>query len=229
MKGRTQNLKDVLNVTPQEEIAVKNVLNRVNLGVDPTQMSELTKQLYAKEINTVKNLIDRIPKPIKGAAKFVTFGDVALETIMALPSLASGDIEGAKRGSLAGLFGYGKSLEEELLEVSKNPKSLDRALKNLTYIPELKGLMEDKKNTEEALKKGGNEFEPVLIQNLDRINSRIEELQDYINKNPYLEEDRDELLKTIPMLSKKNNRQKYCIKIKYKTCTRNNSSSKIRI
>lgn len=203
MKGRTQNLKDVLNVTPQEEIAVKNVLNRVNLGVDPTQMSELTKQLYAKEINTVKNLIDRIPKPIKGAAKFVTFGDVALETIMALPSLASGDIEGAKRGSLAGLFGYGKSLEEELLEVSKNPKSLDRALKNLTYIPELKGLMEDKKNTEEALKKGGNEFEPVLIQNLDRINSRIEELQDYINKNPYLEEDRDELLKTIPMLSKK--------------------------
>lgn len=203
MKGRTQNLKDIINITPQEEIAVKNVLNRVNLGVDPTQMSELAQQLYSKEINTVKNLIDKIPKPVKTAAKFVTFGDVALETIMALPRLASGDIEGAKRESIAGLFGYGKSLEEELLEVSKNPKSLDRALKNLTYIPELKGLVEDKKNTEEALKKGGNEFEPVLIQNLDRINSRIEELQDYVNKNPYLEEDRDELLKTIPMLAKK--------------------------
>jgi len=203
MKGRTQNLKDIINVTPQEEIAVKNVLNRVNLGVDPTQMSELAQQLYSKEINTVKNLIDKIPKPIKTAAKFVTFGDVALETIMALPQLASGDYEGALRDSIFGLFGAGKSLEEELLEVSKNPESLDRALKNLTYIPELKSLMEDKKNTEEALKKGGNEFEPVLIQNLDRINSRIEELQDYVNKNPYLEENRDELLKAIPILAKK--------------------------
>lgn len=198
-----QNLKDVLNVTSQEEKAVKSLVNKLNIGVDPTQMSQLAQQLYSKEINTVKNLIDKIPKPIKTAAKFFTFGDIALETIMALPNLASGDIEGAKRESIAGLFGYGKSLEEELLEVSKNPKLVDRALKNLTYIPELKGLIEDKKNTEEALKKGGNEFEPILTQNLDRINNRIKELEDYINKNTYLEEDRDELLKTIPMLAKK--------------------------
>ena len=130
-KVALNKIEKILNVTPEEETAVKNVFNRLNSGVDPTQMSELAQQVYAKEINTVKNLVDRIPKPIKAAAKFVSFGDVALETIMALPRLASGDIEGAKRGSIAGLFGYGKSLEEELLEVSKNPQLVDRALKNL--------------------------------------------------------------------------------------------------
>jgi hypothetical protein len=205
IRGRVGNLEDVLNVTPEEETAVKNVFNRLNSGVDPTQMSELAQQVYAKEINTVKNLVDRIPKPIKAAAKFVSFGDVALETIMALPRLASGDIEGAKRGSIAGLFGYGKSLEEELLEVSKNPQLVDRALKNLSYIPELKDLIQEKKDLEEKLFKDNtyDEQSSIAYQDLTTVNSRIKELQDYINKNPYLEEDRDALLKTIPILAKK--------------------------
>jgi hypothetical protein len=205
IRGRVGNLEDVLNVTPEEETAVKNVFNRLNSGVDPTQMSELAQQVYAKEINTVKNLVDRIPKPIKAAAKFVSFGDVALETIMALPRLASGDIEGAKRESIAGLFGYGKSLEEELLEVSKNPQLVDRALKNLSYIPELKGLIQEKKDLEEKLFKDNtyDEQSSIAYQDLTTVNSRIKELQDYINKNPYLEEDRDALLKTIPILAKK--------------------------
>jgi hypothetical protein len=168
-------------------------------------MSELAQQVYAKEINTVKNLVDRIPKPIKAAAKFVSFGDIALETIIALPRLASGDFEGAKRESIAGLFGYGKSLEEELLEVSKNPQLVDRALKNLSYIPELKGLIQEKKDLEEKLFKDTtyDEQSSIAYQDLTTVNSRIKELQDYINKNPYLEEDRDELLKTIPILAKK--------------------------
>ena len=205
IRGRVGNLEDVLNTTPEEETAVKNVFNRLNSGVDPTQMSELAQQVYAKEINTVKNLVDRIPKPIKAAAKFVSFGDVALETIMALPRLASGDIEGAKRGSIAGLFGYGKSLEEELLEVSKNPQLVDRALKNLSYIPELKDLIQEKKDLEEKLFKDNtyDEQSSIAYQDLTTVNSRIKELQDYINKNPYLEEDRDALLKTIPILAKK--------------------------
>ena len=204
-KVALNKIEKILNVTPEEETAVKNVFNRLNSGVDPTQMSELAQQVYAKEINTVKNLVDRIPKPIKAAAKFVSFGDVALETIMALPRLASGDIEGAKRGSIAGLFGYGKSLEEELLEVSKNPQLVDRALKNLSYIPELKDLIQEKKDLEEKLFKDNtyDEQSSIAYQDLTTVNSRIKELQDYINKNPYLEEDRDALLKTIPILAKK--------------------------
>jgi hypothetical protein len=204
-KVALNKIEKILNVTPEEETAVKNVFNRLNSGADPTQMSELAQQVYAKEINTVKNLVDRIPKPIKAAAKFVSFGDVALETIIALPRLASGDFEGAKRESIAGLFGYGKSLEEELLEVSKNPQLVDRALKNLSYIPELKGLMQEKKDLEEKLFKDNtyDEQSSIAYQDLTTVNSRIKELQDYINKNPYLEEDRDALLKTIPILAKK--------------------------
>jgi len=208
IKALETNVKqnpELFKITNEEKTAVKNVLNRLNTGADPTQMSELAQQVYAKEINTVKNLVDRIPKPIKAAAKFVSFGDIALETIMALPRLASGDFEGAKRESIAGLFGYGKSLEEELLEVSKNPQLVDRALKNLSYIPELKDLIQKKKDLEEKLFKDNtyDEQSSIAYQDLTTVNSRIKELQDYINKNQYLEEDRDALLKTIPILAKK--------------------------
>jgi hypothetical protein len=71
-----KKLENILNITPEEETAVKNVFNRLNTGVDPSQMSELAQQVYSKEINTVKNLVDRIPKPIKAAGKFFTFGDM---------------------------------------------------------------------------------------------------------------------------------------------------------
>ena len=200
-----KKLENILNITPEEETAVKNVFNRLNTGVDPSQMSELAQQVYSKEINTVKNLVDRIPKPIKAAGKFFTFGDIALETIMALPRIASGDFEGAKRESLLGLFGYGKSLEEELLEVSKDPKATDIGLKNLSYIPELKGLMQEKKDLEEKLFKDTtyDEGSSIAYQDLMTVNSRIKELQDYLNKNEYLEKNRDAVLQTIPILAKK--------------------------
>jgi hypothetical protein len=204
IRGRVGNLEDVLNITPEEETAVKNVFNRLNTGVDPSQMSELAQQVYSKEINTVKNLVDRIPKPIKAAGKFFTFGDIALETIMALPRIASGDFEGAKRESLLGLFGYGKSLEEELLKVAKDPKTTDIGLKNLSYIPELKGLMQEKKDLEEKLFKDTtyDEGSSIAYQDLMTVNSRIKELQDYLSKNEYLEKNRDAVLQAIPILAK---------------------------
>jgi hypothetical protein len=199
-----KKLENILNVTPEEETAVKNVFNRLNTGVDPSQMSELAQQVYSKEINTVKNLVDRIPKPIKVAGKFFTFGDIALETIMALPRIASGDFEGAKRESLLGLFGYGKSLEEELLKVAKDPKTTDIGLKNLSYIPELKGLMQEKKDLEEKLFKDTtyDEGSSIAYQDLMTVNSRIKELQDYLSKNEYLEKNRDAVLQAIPILAK---------------------------
>ena len=198
MKGRTQNIENILsNVTSEEKKAI-NLLNRVNFGADPN----LVKELYGKEISLVKNLINKVPAPIRAVGKIFGIGDVVLETILAAPDVLQGDIEAAKRGSIFGLFGYGKELDEEILEQAKDKKSVQRAIQNLKLTPELRNLMEEKKGIEQGLKKGVGEFQPVLTQNLDRINNRIKEINDYLSKNEYLEEDETNFLNTAFDLAK---------------------------
>jgi hypothetical protein len=95
-------------------------------------------------------------------------------------------------------------LEEELLKVAKDPKTTDIGLKNLSYIPELKGLMQEKKDLEEKLFKDTtyDEGSSIAYQDLMTVNSRIKELQDYLSKNEYLEKNRDAVLQAIPILAK---------------------------
>jgi hypothetical protein len=199
MKGRTQNIEDVLNTTPEEKKAI-NLLNRVNFGADPN----LVKELYGKEISLVKNLINKVPAPVRAVGKIFGLTDVVLETILAAPDVLQGDIEAAKRGSIFGLFGYGKELDEELLEQAKNKESVQRAIQNLKLTPELRNLMEEKKGIEQSLFKGNLDTEQasILSQNLNTIDSRIKEINDYLNKNEYLEEDETNFLNTALNLAK---------------------------
>ena len=199
MKGRTQNIEDVLNTTPEEKKAI-NLLNRVNFGADPN----LVKELYGKEINIVKNLINKVPAPVRVAGKIFGIGDVVLETILAAPDVLQGDVEAAKRGSIFGLFGYGKELDEEILEQAKNKESVQRAIQNLKLTPELRNLMEEKKGIEQGLAKGTMDEEQKLIlsQNLNTIDNRIKEINDYLSKNEYLEEDETNFLNTAFDLAK---------------------------
>ena len=199
IKGRVGNLEDVLNTTPEEKKAI-NLLNRVNFGADPN----LVKELYGKEISLVKNLINKIPAPIRATGKLFGIGDVVLETILAAPDVLQGDIEAAKRGSIFGLFGYGKELDEELLEQAKNKESVQRAIQNLKLTPELRNLMEEKKDIEQSLFKGNLDTEQasILSQNLNTIDSRIKEINNYLSKNEYLEEDETNFLNTVFNLAK---------------------------
>ena len=199
IRGRVGNLEDVLNTTPEEKKAI-NLLNRVNFGADPN----LVKELYGKEISLVKNLINKIPGPVRAAGKLFGLTDVVLETIIAAPDILQGDIEAAKRGSTFGLFGYGKELDEELLEQAKNKESVQRAIQNLKLTPELRNLMEEKKGIEQSLFKGNLDTEQasILSQNLNTIDSRIKEINDYLNKNEYLEEDETNFLNTALNLAK---------------------------
>jgi len=172
--------------------------NCFNKGLAKIESGKLNKG----ELNLVKNFVNKIPAPIKAVGKVFGIGDVILETILAAPDVLQGDIEAAKRGSIFGLFGYGKELDEEILEQAKNKESVQRAIQNLKLTPELRNLMEEKKGIEQGLKKGVGEFQPVLIQNLDRINNRIKEINDYLSKNQYLEEDETNFLNTAFDLAK---------------------------
>jgi hypothetical protein len=199
IRGRVGNLEDVLNTTPEEKKAI-NLLNRVNFGADPN----LVKELYGKEISLVKNLINKVPAPVRAVGKIFGLADVVVETILAAPDVLQGDIEAAKRGSFLGLFGYGKELDEELLEQAKNKESVQRAIQNLKLTPELRNLMEEKKGIEQSLFKGNLDTEQasILSQNLNTIDSRIKEINDYLNKNEYLEEDETNFLNTALNLAK---------------------------
>ena len=121
-----KKLENILNVTPEEKKAI-NLLNRVNFGADPN----LVKELYGKEISLVKNLINKVPAPVRAVGKIFGLADVVVETILAAPDVLQGDIEAAKRGSFLGLFGYGKELDEELLEQAKNKESVQSKVNNL--------------------------------------------------------------------------------------------------
>jgi hypothetical protein len=194
---KIQDIEKILN--PEEKRAI-NLLNRVNFGADPN----LVKELYGKEISLVKNLINKVPAPVRAVGKIFGLADVVVETILAAPDVLQGDIEAAKRGSIFGLFGYGKELDEELLEQAKNKESVQRAIQNLKLTPELRNLMEEKKGIEQSLFKGNLDTEQasILSQNLNTIDSRIKEINDYLNKNEYLEEDETNFLNTALNLAK---------------------------
>jgi hypothetical protein len=194
---KIQDIEKILN--PEEKRAI-NLLNRVNFGADPN----LVKELYGKEISLVKNLINKVPAPVRAVGKIFGLADVVVETILAAPDVLQGDIEAAKRGSFLGLFGYGKELDEELLEQAKNKESVQRAIQNLKLTPELRNLMEEKKGIEQSLFKGNLDTEQasILSQNLNTIDSRIKEINDYLNKNEYLEEDETNFLNTALNLAK---------------------------
>jgi hypothetical protein len=194
---KIQDIEKILN--PEEKRAI-NLLNRINFGADPN----LVKELYGKEISLVKNLINKVPAPVRAVGKIFGLTDVVLETILAAPDVLQGDIEAAKRGSIFGLFGYGKELDEELLEQAKNKESVQRAIQNLKLTPELRNLMEEKKGIEQSLFKGNLDTEQasILSQNLNTIDSRIKEINDYLNKNEYLEEDETNFLNTALNLAK---------------------------
>jgi len=200
MKGRTQDIEDVLNkagVTNEEKKAI-NTINQLNFGADPN----LVKELYGKEINLVKNAISKIPAPVKAVGKVFGLADVALDAIFALPYLATGDIEGAKRSSTAGLFGWGKSIGEELLEQTENKESVQRALNNLKLVPELRDLTKEKQSLEEYLKNPLDEEQAsIYFQNLNSVNERIKNIQDTLGKKQYTEEDQKTLLDTVNKLA----------------------------
>jgi len=57
-----------------------------------------------KALNVGKNLLGYVVAP----------ADIAIETAFALPHLLEGDLEGAKAATTAGLFGWGKDLQEQV-------------------------------------------------------------------------------------------------------------------
>ena len=57
-----------------------------------------------KALNVGKNLLGYVVAP----------ADIAIETAFALPHLLEGDLEGAKSATTAGLFGWGKDLQEQV-------------------------------------------------------------------------------------------------------------------
>jgi hypothetical protein len=198
MKGRTQNIEKVLEaagVTTEEKEAVNLLNNQFNSGLDPATIN----QVYSKEISLAKKAFGKIPAPIKAVGKIFGLADVALEAIFAIPYLATGDIEGAKRSTTAGLFGYGKSVDEELLEMSGNKKeSVQRALNNLKLVPELRDLTEEKKLLEKDLANSLDEEQAsIYFGNLNSVNEKIKNIQDKLGKEQYTEEDEKNILDVV--------------------------------
>ena len=182
---------ELFKITNQEKSAISLLNNQFNSGLDPATIN----QVYSKEIGIVKNLIDKVPAPIKAVGKVFGLADVAIDAIYALPYLATGDIEGAKRATTAGLFGWGKSVDEELLDVTKNKDSVQRALNNLKLVPELRQLTEEKKLLEKDLANPLDEEQAsIYFGNLNSVNERIKNIQDKLGKDEYTEEDQKNLL-----------------------------------
>jgi hypothetical protein len=194
IKALETNVKqnpELFKITNEEKNAINLLNNQFNSGLDPATIN----QVYSKEIGIVKNLINKVPAPIKAVGKVFGLADVALDAIFALPYLATGDIEGAKRATTAGLFGWGKSVDEELLEVTKNKDSVQRALNNLKLVPELRQLTEEKKLLEKNLANPLDEEQAsIYFGNLNSVNERIKNIQDKLGKDEYTEEDQKNLL-----------------------------------
>jgi len=182
----------------EEKNAINLLNNQFNSGLDPATIN----QVYSKEIGLVKNAINRIPAPIKAVGKVFGLADVALDAIFALPYLATGDIEGAKRSTTAGLFGWGKTIDEELLEKTKNKESVQRALNNLKLVPELRDLTEEKKLLEKDLASSVDEEQAsIYFGNLNSVNERIKNIQNTLGKKEYTEEDQMNLLNAVNELA----------------------------
>ena len=176
-----------------------NGSNCYNKGLAKIESGKLSKG----EQNIVKNFFNKIPAPIKAVGKVFGLADVALDAIFALPYLATGDIEGAKRATTAGFFGFGKSVDEELLEMSGNKKeSVQRALNNLKLVPELRDLTEEKKSLEEYLKNPLDEEQAsIYFGNLNSVNEKIKNIQNTLGKEEYTEEDQINLLNAVNELA----------------------------
>jgi hypothetical protein len=198
MKGRTQDIEKILDsagVTTEEKEAVNLLNNQFNSGLDPATIN----QVYSKEISLAKKAFGKIPAPIKAVGKIFGLADVALEAIFAIPYLATGDIEGAKRSTTAGLFGFGKSVDEELLEMAGDKKeSVQRALNNLKLVPELRDLTEEKKLLEKDLANPLDEEQAsIYFGNLNSVNEKIKNIQDKLGKEQYTEEDEKNILDVV--------------------------------
>jgi hypothetical protein len=198
IKALETNVKqnpELFKITNEEKNAINLLNNQFNSGLDPATIN----QVYSKEIGIVKNLINKVPAPIKAVGKVFGLADVALDAIFALPYLATGDIEGAKRSSTAGLLGWGKSIDEELLEMAGNKKeSVQRALNNLKLVPELRDLTEEKKSLEKELANPLDEEQAsIYFGNLNSVNERIKNIQDTLGKEEYTEEDEKNILDTV--------------------------------
>ena len=172
-----------------------NGSNCYNKGLAKIESGKLSKG----EQNIVKNFFNKIPAPIKAVGKVFGLADVALDAIFALPYLATGDIEGAKRATTAGLFGFGKSVDEELLEMAGNKKeSVQRALNNLKLVPELRDLTEEKKLLEKDLANPLDEEQSsIYFGNLNSVNEKIKNIQDKLGKEQYTEEDEKNILDVV--------------------------------
>jgi hypothetical protein len=172
-----------------------NGSNCYNKGLAKIESGKLSKG----EQNIVKNFFNKIPAPIKAVGKVFGLADVALDAIFALPYLATGDIEGAKRSTTAGLFGFGKSVDEELLEMAGDKKeSVQRALNNLKLVPELRDLTEEKKLLEKDLANPLDEEQSsIYFENLNSVNEKIKNIQDKLGKEQYTEEDEKNILDVV--------------------------------
>ena len=195
LKTNVKQNPELFKITNEEKKAIDLLNNQFNSGLDPATIN----QVYSKEINTVKNLINKVPAPIKAVGKVFGLADVALDAIFALPYLATGDIEGAKRSSTAGLLGWGKSIDEELLEMAGNKKeSVQRALNNLKLVPELRDLTEEKKLLEKDLANPLDEEQSsIYFGNLNSVNEKIKNIQDKLGKEQYTEEDEKNILDVV--------------------------------
>jgi hypothetical protein len=202
LKGQSTELLNILGCGQKYadggRIKFGNGSNCYNKGLAKVESGKLTKG----EQSLVKNFISKIPAPVRAVGKIFGVADVALDAIFALPYLATGDIEGAKRSSTAGLFGWGKSIEEELLEQTENKESVQRALNNLKLVPELRGLTKEKQSLEEYLKNPLDEEQAsIYFQNLNSVNEKIKNIQDTLGKKQYTEEDQKTLLDTVNKLA----------------------------
>ena len=205
LKGQSTELLNILGCGQKYadggRIKFGNGSNCYNKGLAKVESGKLTKG----EQNLVKNFINKIPAPVKAVGKVFGLADVALDAIFALPYLATGDVQGAIRSSTAGLFGAGKSIDEELLELTENEEEkekIQRALNNLTFVPELRGLTEEKQSLEEYLKNPLDEEQAsIYFQNLNSVNERIKNIQDTLGKKQYTEEDQKTLLDFVNKLA----------------------------
>jgi hypothetical protein len=199
LKGQSTELLNILGCGQKYadggRIKFGNGSNCYNKGLAKVESGKLTKG----EQSLVKNFISKIPAPVKAVGKVFGLADVALDAIFALPYLATGDIEGAKRSSTAGLLGWGKSIDEELLEMAGNKKeSVQRALNNLKLVPELRDLTEEKKSLEKELANPLDEEQAsIYFGNLNSVNERIKNIQDTLGKEEYTEEDEKNILDTV--------------------------------
>ena len=88
--------------------------NQCIIGVIDEEM-----KLAKKSGNMAK--FSKFGKLAKGAGYLFGWADIPIELAFALPSLLAGDVQGAKRATTAGLFGYGgKKLDE--IDQEKNPE-----------------------------------------------------------------------------------------------------------